>query len=152
MKIFIKNNIKVIVTVIITAILCIGGTVYASTKYLSSDVTYKDTTVDKALDELYVERTINKPFDAYASTSSNDTINAVGNNFEKNKKYLCFLQYRNDVNNLSVKGADLIFYDYSGGYLDYSYATEVAYIKATSNAVTFSISGAYGIFARCWKV
>lgn len=150
MKNFIKNNIKVIFAIIVIAVLCISGTVYATTKYLSSDVTYKDTTVDKALDELYVERTINKPFDASADTSSNDT--AIGNDFEKNKKYLCFLQYRNDVNNLSVKGADLIFYDYSGGYLDYRYATEVAYIKATSNAVTFSISGAYGIFARCWKV
>ena len=79
MKKFIKNNVKIISTIIVTAVLCISGTVYATTKYLSSDVTYKDTTVDKALDELYVERTINKPFDASADTSSNDT--AIGNVF-----------------------------------------------------------------------
>lgn len=152
MKKFIKNNVKIISTIIVTVVLCISGTVYATTKYLSSDVTYKDTTVENALDELYIERTISKTYDAAAGTSPNDTANAVGNNFEKNKKYLCFLQYTNDVNNLSVKGADLIFYNYDGGHLDYRYATEVAYIKATSNVVTFSISGARGIGVRCWKV
>lgn len=152
MKKFIKNNVKIISTIIVTVVLCISGTVYATTKYLSSDVTYKDTTVENALNELYIERTINKKFDASAWTSSNDNVNAVGNDFEKNKKYLCFLQYGNDVNNLSVKGADLIFYNYNGGYLDYKYAAEVAYIKATSNTVTFSISGARGIGVRCWKV
>ncbi len=48
-----KKNIKMILAIVITAIICISGTVYATTKYLASDVTYKNTTVDKALDELY---------------------------------------------------------------------------------------------------
>lgn len=53
MKNFIKNNIKVIFAIIVIAVLCISGTVYATTKYLSSDVTYKDTTVENALNDLY---------------------------------------------------------------------------------------------------
>lgn len=53
MKKFIKNNVKIISTIIVTAVLCISGTVYATTKYLSSDVTYKDTTVENALNDLY---------------------------------------------------------------------------------------------------
>lgn len=53
MKNFIKNKIKVIFAIIVIAVLCISGTVYATTKYLSSDVTYKDTTVENALNDLY---------------------------------------------------------------------------------------------------
>lgn len=48
-----KKNIKMILTIVITAIICISGTVYATTKYLASDVIYKDKTVEKALNELY---------------------------------------------------------------------------------------------------
>ena len=53
MKNFIKNKIKVIFAIIVIAVLSISGTVYATTKYLSSDVTYKDTTVENALNDLY---------------------------------------------------------------------------------------------------
>ena len=53
MKNFIKNKIKVIFAIIVIVVLCISGTVYATTKYLSSDVTYKDTTVENALNDLY---------------------------------------------------------------------------------------------------
>ena len=143
---------NIIIGIIIGGIVFTLGVVIAATTISSKNVTYQNTTVNNALDELYIERTISKTYDASAWTSSNDNVNAVGNDFEKNKKYLCFLQYGNDVNNLSVKGADLIFYNYNGGYLDYKYAAEVAYIKATSNTVTFSISGARGIGVRCWKV
>ncbi len=138
-----------ILTIVITAIICISGTVYATTKYLASDVIYKDKTVEKALDELHIERTINTTYDVIVGGEGN---NASSDKFEQDKKYLCFLQYRNDVNNLSVDGAELIFYNYHGGYLDYKYATEVAYIKTTSNTVKFTISGSRGIVSRCWKV
>ena len=59
MKNFIKNNIKIISTIIVTAVLCVSGTVYATTKYLSSDVTYKDTTVENALNDLYENKSLN---------------------------------------------------------------------------------------------
>lgn len=43
---------KTILTILITAIVCITGTVIAS-NYLASEIVYNDTTVDQALDELY---------------------------------------------------------------------------------------------------
>lgn len=141
-----------ILAIVITAIICISGTVYATTKYLASDVTYKDTTVDKALDELHIERTINKNPDIQARGSTDTANYIIDNNFEYNKKYLCFLQYRHAVNNLSVDGAELIFYNYNSAYLDGKYSTEDAYIKATSNTVKFSVDGAGGISIKCWKV
>lgn len=55
-----KKNIKMILTIVITAIICISGTTYAATKYLASDITYKDTTIEKALNELYIKNYLNK--------------------------------------------------------------------------------------------
>ena len=43
---------KYILTILITAIVCITGTVIAS-NYLASEVVYNDTTVENALNELY---------------------------------------------------------------------------------------------------
>ena len=49
MKVF-KNRLLMVV---ITAIICITGTAYATGQILASNITYNDTTVDQALDELY---------------------------------------------------------------------------------------------------
>ena len=43
---------KTILTILITAIICITGTVIAS-NYLASEITYNDTTVENALNDLY---------------------------------------------------------------------------------------------------
>ena len=43
---------KYILTILITAIICITGTVIAS-NYLASEITYNDTTVENALNDLY---------------------------------------------------------------------------------------------------
>ena len=48
----IKKNIKVILAFLLGMIITIPS-VYAVNKYLASDVTYKDTTVENALNELY---------------------------------------------------------------------------------------------------
>lgn len=48
----IKKNIKVILAFLLGMIITIPS-VYAVTKYLASDVTYKDTTVENALNDLY---------------------------------------------------------------------------------------------------
>ena len=47
---------KTILTILITAIICIKGTVIAS-NYLASEITYNDTTVENALNELYDNQT-----------------------------------------------------------------------------------------------
>ena len=48
----IKKNIKVILAFLLGMVITIPS-VYAVTKYLASDVTYKDTTVENALNDLY---------------------------------------------------------------------------------------------------
>ena len=58
---------KNILLVLITAIICITGTVIAS-NYLASEVVYNNTTVDQALDELY-NRTEN-----YVELTSDTTV------------------------------------------------------------------------------
>lgn len=55
---FIKKNLEIILAVVVTAIICISGTVFA-TGYFASDVKYKkedgtETNVEKALNELYL--------------------------------------------------------------------------------------------------
>jgi len=50
MKKFINSKVFVAV---ITAIICITGTAYATTKINASSVEYNNTTVDKVLDDLY---------------------------------------------------------------------------------------------------
>ena len=61
MKKFIKNNLKVFIAILITAIICISGTVYAAIKIQASEIEYNDTTVDQALNDLYtiVDKPIN---------------------------------------------------------------------------------------------
>ena len=41
---------------IITAIICVTGTAYATTQILASNIAYKDTTVEAALNDLYSNR------------------------------------------------------------------------------------------------
>ena len=55
----IKKNIKVILAFLLGMIITIPS-VYAVNKYLASDVTYKDTTVENALNELYNINSISK--------------------------------------------------------------------------------------------
>ena len=50
MKKVIKNRLFL---VLFTAIICIKVSVYATTQYLASEIEYKDTTVENALNELY---------------------------------------------------------------------------------------------------
>ena len=53
MKKIIKTNLKVLVAVIITAIICIGGSVYAAIRIQADEIGYKDGTVEDALNNLY---------------------------------------------------------------------------------------------------
>ena len=84
MKKFIKNNVKVIVAIIVTAVLCVSGTVYATTKYLSSDVTYKDTTVENALNDLYEKSIKNITFYGRVAGAISETGASVSTSLTKN--------------------------------------------------------------------
>lgn len=53
MKQLIKNNLKVLIAIILTAIICIGGSVYATIRMQADEIGYKDGTVEDALNNLY---------------------------------------------------------------------------------------------------
>ena len=86
-----KKNIKMILTIVITAIICISGTVYATTKYLASDVTYKNTTVENALNDLYFYKVndnySNKPYTQDGLTIYKDRVTILNGGYytDKNK-------------------------------------------------------------------
>jgi hypothetical protein len=54
MRKLIKNNVKVMVAILITAIICISGTVYATIKIQASEVEYSEgISVKDKIDDLY---------------------------------------------------------------------------------------------------
>lgn len=54
-----KKIVKISILVIILTI-CLTTTVYAASTYLASNITYKNTTVEKALNELYEKKIVTK--------------------------------------------------------------------------------------------
>jgi len=54
MKNFIKKNIKMILAIFITAIICITGSVYATIRIQASEISYDTTSVADALDSMYL--------------------------------------------------------------------------------------------------
>jgi len=49
----VKENLKVILAIMITATICITGTVYATTRFNANEIGYSTTTVADALDSMY---------------------------------------------------------------------------------------------------
>ncbi len=160
MKNFIKNNIKVIFAIIVTAVLCISGTVYATTKYLSSDITYKDTTVENALNELYQNnlKSIN-----FVTNYNNSNITEYNNVLIDNVidyKYLMIvistsnrtgknLTTMDSLINLECDGA--VYLGKNGAYIgsdSSSHLTKIYMIPVTGNSVTIKkITGwSYSIY------
>ena len=71
MKRVIKNRLFL---VLFTAIICIIGSVYATTRYLASEIEYKDTTVENALNDLYTVHEIYKNLNTETNFTANDLI------------------------------------------------------------------------------
>ena len=63
--------------VILTAIICITGTAYAATQVLASDIKYNDTTVDKALDNLYTTAEDYVKLENETTVSSTNLLNGI---------------------------------------------------------------------------
>ena len=53
MKKFIKENLKLVLVSLITAIVCISGTVFATIQFNASQISYNDQPLDLVLDDLY---------------------------------------------------------------------------------------------------
>ena len=56
MKKFIGNNLKIILAIFATAIICISGTIFATYQYQASQVEYNGQSVESALNELYSKK------------------------------------------------------------------------------------------------
>lgn len=74
MKKVLKSRIFV---AIITAIICITGTAYAAGQIFASDITYKNTTVDKALDDLYTTASDYVKLENETTVSASNLLNGI---------------------------------------------------------------------------
>ena len=100
MKKFIKNNLKVFIAILITAIICISGTVYAAIKIQASAIEYNDTPLDEVLDDLYttVDNSVLNQFTFNFCGIHNFNQNYGGSSMIKlndfsNYKYFKFVNY-----------------------------------------------------------
>ena len=74
MKKFIKNNLKVFVSIILTAIICITGSVYAVIRIQADEIGYKDGTVEDALNNLYATTDTYRVVDSVCTYSFNNML------------------------------------------------------------------------------
>ena len=74
MRKLIKNNLKVFVTIIITAIICITGSVYAAIIIQADEIGYKDGTVEDALNDLYTTANTYRVVDSACAYSFNNML------------------------------------------------------------------------------
>ena len=114
MKRFIKNNLKVVIAVVITAIVVASITVYATEEMIeSNDVRYKNKTVEASLDELYVKanaknlgaekicKLIDTTYGRFASVGSEYEC-TVGTNDGTDIKYNFYLLADNNDNTVDL--------------------------------------------------
>ena len=52
-----KNKLKIILSIFVTAIICISGTIFATYQYQASQVEYNGKSVESVLNELYSKKT-----------------------------------------------------------------------------------------------
>lgn len=92
--------------------------VYATTKYLASDIIYKDKTVESALDELYDQSGINLIATGELEFLSNSTTTNLNMRLE-NEKYLSL-----ENNTFTVLQDGVYLISYSLGSNEYKYMSQ----------------------------
>ncbi len=144
MKKVLKSRILI---AIITAIICIGGSVCAAIKIQSSEIGYKDGTVEEALNDLYSksqnscsdgEDYDNKPYTQEGLTIYNNRITILDGGYyiDENNTTWVNMTFKLNVS-LSNNDIWLLIYNFPG--MDNSFA-----ITDTSNQYVFrSNSGSY---------
>ena len=160
MKKKIKANFKIIIAIVITAIICISTTVYASYKYFAKDIgftpkneNWQVDNLEDAVNDLYEIKNIDyeNGLECVAKNAEASSVVEL-NDLVIGKYYFCVVQYRNTVDNITVNGADIITKEYNPSFLDGKYATERVLIKVRSNNVEFTVSGSRGINSNCYKL
>ena len=125
MKKLMKNNLKVFIAIILTAIICISGTAYAAIRIQADEIGYKNGTVEDALNDLYssVGAEIGSLHSSYSYGNTRLAENTTTLQLTKNK-YICEAIYaetnsnssqqslvnenHSGVSNLSISGCDTI--------------------------------------------
>ena len=141
MKKFIKNNLKVFITILITAIICISGTVYAAIKIQASEIGYNDTTVDQALNDLYTtSNRFNSINISFSSVSYSNTINSQANfNFDEFANYYKYFKINSLTTNTSTSYCVAqIWSSEQGKYIDAALDTEYQ-INSSTDGYKFTL-------------
>lgn len=147
-------NIKTIMTILITAIIFTSVGVFASSLYNANQITYKDTTVDKALDELHnnLEKKSGELFLELAKSNdfsiSHNYLNGYTASFElKNLDFsnIKSFIYKWDVNTNNSDSQKVIFINASTNEeLKSSTSTETATLEINGlSNLDFNITASY---------
>ena len=107
---------KNILLVLITAIICITGTVIAS-NYLASEIVYNDTTVEGALDELYNIHETYKNLTTATDFTASDLVNGK-KAYNSNGELITGTNTKNGVNDsISIpSNFSNTYYEYNCGF------------------------------------
>ena len=138
-----KKNFKIIMTIIITAIICTSGTVYA-VSYMAKDIKYKDKTVEDALNELYSNSNnsisnedlakILKEKEFKGISSANSTMTVT-----KGKYYIIsYARINNNSETTITSGAEVL--KQSDSFTGGSNSLRIYLVKATDSKITFSVN------------
>lgn len=159
MKRIIKNNLRVVIAIIITAIVCISTTAYAAYNHYAKDISFtpsneswKVENVEDAINDLYLSKKTNMKYVTSAAMDGDRTVTV--NKFEVGEYYMCTANTRGLINTYSVTGADVIQEVHNHGLLDYLYSNYITYIKAESTTINFSYtsnSSNKGIVVQCYQ-
>lgn len=138
-----KKNFKIIIAIIITAIICTSGTVYA-VSYMAKDIKYKDKTVEDALNELYsnsnnsisnedLAKILNeKEFKGISSANSTMTVT-------KGKYYIIsYARINSNSETTITSGAEVL--KQSDSFTGGNNSLRIYLVKATDSKITFSVN------------
>ena len=136
-----KKNFKIIISIIITAIICTSGTVYA-VSYMAKDIKYKDKTVEDALNELY-SNSSNKYFRYNKASKNVEVYNSKLNKWISIKHYNAGLPITGELylnGNASIDFEKINRTTYSG--ITYTLNNDHIFINGNTNG------GGGGIFTK----
>ena len=173
MKGFIKNNLKILVTLIILAILFTGIGVYAASQYYARDITFTPTNenfkkengepitnVEDALNELYSKQSYNiEMITNYNNSNVTEYNNIVLNNLDKYNYILVVITTSNRTGkNIDLMDSlidltcdDAVYLGKNGAYVgsdSSSHITKTYAIPVKNNSMTINkiIGWSYSIY------
>ncbi|MBR1417198.1 MAG: hypothetical protein IJ572_05205 [Bacilli bacterium] len=155
-----KNIFKNSLFTFILGAFIFGGITFGFAYSLSADEidftpknnTWKVEDVKNAIDDIHEKyiNIINSSVDViYVCSGTNS---CTGTNLEVNKAYFCVVNTRNYNGIQTITGANVLYNQEYGAYLDYKYSTYRSFIIPTQASVTFKVSNANGMEVSCYHL